>query len=62
MISKQLLSLSQEKLIDIYVAGKPIGKGEIKNGVTIVPLRIISEALGAKVTCDPKANRVDIQK
>lgn len=62
MVSKQLASLSQDKQVDIYVAGKYIGKGEIKNGVTNGSVRTISEALGAKVTYDPKANRVDIQK
>lgn len=62
MVSKQLSFLSQDKQVDIYVNGKSIGKGEIKNGVTNAPVRALCEALGAQVSYKKETKRIDIIK
>ena len=46
--------------LDIYVGNKKVGSGEVENGVTMVPLRLVAEALGAKVEYNAAAARVDI--
>ena len=48
----------QDNTIDVYVNGAYIGKGEVENGVTKVPVRAVSQALGA--TVNYTKNRVDI--
>lgn len=55
------LKAKQDNLIDIYVDGKLICKGEVKNGVTNVPVRALSEAFGAQVAYKPESKRIDIQ-
>ena len=61
MVSQQLESLSQNNLIDIYVNGKFIGQGEIKDGVATMPVRVACEALGATVAYNANPKRIDIQ-
>lgn len=48
----------QDNTVDVYVNGTYIGKGEVENGETKVPVRAVSQALGA--TVNYTQNRVDI--
>lgn len=50
----------QDNTIDVYVNRAYIGKGEVENGVTMVPVRAVSEALGATVGYNASLKRVDI--
>ncbi|MDQ0168790.1 peptidoglycan DD-metalloendopeptidase family protein [Paenibacillus tundrae] len=46
----------------VNVGGKKVGEGYVEGGVTYVPVRVIAEALGAKVSWDAKTKTVTITK
>jgi len=48
--------------VPVYVNGKPVGMGVLIEERTFVPVRMVAEALGAKVNWDPKTKSVHIQK
>lgn len=48
--------------IPVYVNGKLVGQGVLIDERTFVPVRVVAEALGAKVTWDPKTKSVHIEK
>ena len=49
-------------VVGVFVNGQYVGKGKVENGVTMVPGRVVCEALGANITYDKNTNRVDIKK
>ena len=51
---------AKAKQLVIYANNKAIGNAEAKDGVTVVPLRLVAEALGAKVNYDAINARIDI--
>ncbi|MNW15763.1 hypothetical protein D3C71_2143740 [compost metagenome] len=46
--------------VTVQVNGKMVGVGELKNGVTTVPVRLVADAFGANVTWDAKTKTVNI--
>ncbi|WP_314587937.1 N-acetylmuramoyl-L-alanine amidase [Paenibacillus terrigena] len=48
--------------VAVQVDGKKVGVGEIKDGVTKVPVRLVAEAFGANVLWDAKTRTVNITK
>ncbi|MNI97246.1 hypothetical protein D3C73_1558560 [compost metagenome] len=48
--------------VKVIVNGKEIGTGYVDAGVTYVPVRAVSEALGASVDYDGKAKIVTIKR
>lgn len=49
--------------VSIFVNGRYIGQGEVRDGKTFVPLRLVSESLGAEVSVRPDGDRIGpIQK
>lgn len=49
-----------DNTVDVYVNGVNVGKGDVINGVTRVPVRAVSQALGAAVVYNAQARRVDV--
>lgn len=48
--------------VTVIVNGKQVSDGKLDNGVTLVPLRAIGEALGAKVKWDNKTKTATLTK
>jgi N-acetylmuramoyl-L-alanine amidase len=48
--------------ITVYAAGKLLPNGRIIDGITYVPARAVGEALGARVTWEPKKRVVRIER
>jgi N-acetylmuramoyl-L-alanine amidase len=62
-VGVRLAELDKRQEINVLVNGKPLKvKGEVKDGVTYVPLRAVGEALGMKVAYDPKLKIASISK
>ncbi|WP_379131655.1 M15 family metallopeptidase [Paenibacillus sp. sgz500958] len=53
--------VNKEVKVAITLNGKKLTEGILDDGTTYVPVRVLAEALGAKVTYDPGSKTVDIE-
>jgi len=53
---------SKTGAVPVYVDGKYVGQGVLIEDRTFVPVRLVAEALGAKVNWDPKTKSVHIYR
>jgi len=60
-LKKKQTEKPSDPALSVYVDGVNIGKGELKDGVTLVSARSVAQALGAQVIYDPISKRVDIK-
>lgn len=60
LIKKEVAAVSDK--VNVIVNGKKVEDGELIDGVTMVPLRAIGEALGAKVDWDNKTRTATVTK
>ncbi|MEK4513642.1 N-acetylmuramoyl-L-alanine amidase [Paenibacillus sp. FSL K6-2524] len=59
---KEVVPVSNSDKVTIIVNGVRVADGKLLDGVTLVPLRAVGEALGAKVAWDNKSKTATITK
>ncbi|QWU15630.1 peptidoglycan L-alanyl-D-glutamate endopeptidase CwlK [Paenibacillus sophorae] len=50
----------EEAIVAVHVNGVKAADGVLDKGITYVPARLLAEAIGAKISYDPKSRTVDI--
>lgn len=61
-LKKKEVQVPVSDKVTVIVNGKKVDDGKLDNGVTLVPLRAIGEALGAKVEWDNKTKTATLTK